>query len=133
MPRVPVSRIIDDMSEITATMADALRRTKPWVWFISVAVFVASVLLAILGVRFLAGPMRSMRLGVIGLVLALVYAGAAVHLFRFAHSIRDAMTAADVENPLRRQKSFWRFIGIVGAIAIPANLLLFIVGRVLPR
>jgi hypothetical protein len=131
---------------ITAGMLDALRKTRPWVRFLSILGIAASLFMIAVGVAVaVAGPLFAsdqipplmmIGLGVLYVLMAVLYFIPALYLFRYASAITGALTAPQrapsVEEALRLQKSFWKYMGvlviltfviygvaIVAAVAIP--------------
>lgn len=107
---------------ISEGVLDQLRRTRPWVRFLSVVGFVTAGLVAIagLGMSFLPDS-GAMPFPKIGLVLfyfafALFYIPPSLILHRYATSIRQLLAGQqlrDLEEALNQQRAFWRFVGIV--------------------
>ena len=135
----PVNSQLDNLSRakkessgalplISPAMMLYLKQTKPWVRFISVMLFLGTVLVFILGLVLIlgAGVLSTLSqsafggapVGVLGLIsaaMACVYFFPALHLCRYASGIRKAMTKdqpGGVEEALKHQRSFWRFMGI---------------------
>jgi hypothetical protein len=125
---------------ITQPMIDSLRRTKPWVRFLSILGFILTgfiVLLGIvlaLGVGFLSsiskapfGGISAVLIGCVYVALGLIYVFPAVYLFRYADGIQKALTrdlVSGVEHALRNQKSFWTFAGVFVLIVLILQVLL---------
>jgi hypothetical protein len=123
---------------ITPAMMACLRQTKPWVRFISIMVFIADVLVFVVGLLLIlgAGVFSSLSgtllggapLGLIGLsyaVIACLFWFPALYLSRYASGIKRACSGdqvGGVEEALKNQRSFWRFAGIL--------LLLFLIFQV---
>ncbi len=119
---------------ITSAMMEYLKQTKPWVRFISILMFIGTGFLLLAGLIFMLGAsVMSSRFGstfggvpaaVVGLVyvvLGALYIIPAVFLFRYAAGIQKALTVdlmSGVEEALRSQKSFWRFVGILMVIML---------------
>jgi len=125
---------------LTPGMLEALRKTKPWVRFLSILGFLTVALMAILAIGvFVAGMFAKqqvagfpsavlMLLPILYLLMAVLYIFPSLYLFRYASAIGEALNApmksASVENALRHQKSFWKFAGIMTLVM----LLLYIPG-----
>jgi len=135
---------------LTAGMIDSLRKTKPWVRFLSILGFVAAGFMIVAGVGVSifglvatgdsSGPFSGalmVGLGLVYVLFSLFYIIPSRYLSRYAKAINTAMVStsktAAVEEALRYQKSFWKFVGImmlvmlvlypiaiIAAIAIPS-------------
>lgn len=115
---------------VTAEAVELLRKTKPWVRFFSVLGIIGIVLMALGAMAMVLlnfGPFRSMPLaarigiGVLYIVLAIFYVPPVLFLHRYASRIRDLMdenSSRNLENALRAQKSFWKYIGLFTVITI---------------
>jgi amino acid transporter len=125
---------------LTPLAQQYLDQTRPWVRLMSVIVFVSAGLMVLVGISMLLvvalggframgngepGPLGSATgFGVMALVyvlLAFVYVAPGLYLSRYASAIRRLKvnsTAAGLEDTLKHQKSFWRFIGIMAVIGI---------------
>jgi hypothetical protein len=117
-----------------------LDQTRPWVRFMSVVTFVCAGLMVLVALVALAaslfGGLAASGVegrGVLGsvvasgvmafvyLVMACVYVLPALYLSRYAAAIKrlqTSSTASGLEDALKHQKSFWRFVGIVTVIGI---------------
>jgi ABC-type multidrug transport system permease subunit len=114
---------------ITESMIDYLNQTKPWVRFLSVLLFIA-IGLMILGslvgmVASLAassGRQAEMMIPLFLLYFALgfLYLPPAMFLWKYASAIQsislDKVTG--MEQALRYQKSFWKFMGILAIVIL---------------
>lgn len=136
---------------VTDTMLDALRRTKPWVTFLSILGFIFTGLLALLALMMFAtggmwtamshqpgapaffGPAFGIGMGVLYLVLGVfMYLLPCLILFRYSTAIGriasgDAQEA--MEEALSKQQSFWKYLGIL-AIVLLVLYVLFIIGGI---
>jgi len=119
---------------ITLRTSEALRRTKPWVMFISVLMWIA-VGFMLLGAVFIlfagfagslfgeSGVPEGLMMALMALiyvVMAILYIFPAILLWRYGSRIGRMLATASVselEGALEAQKSFWKFIGIF-AIAL---------------
>ncbi len=125
-----------------------LDQTRPWVQFMAVIVFISAGLMVLSGIVMLGislaagatagagasaspfGAVGGALLGMFYVALSLVYIVPGVYLARYAKAIKLLRTdggAERIENALKQQRSFWRFVGIVTAICI----ILVIVGLAL--
>lgn len=125
---------------LTPQARQYLDQTRPWVRFMSIMTFVCAGLMVLLGlVMLVVGMVGGLaggdhgglgRLGgaiggglvaLLYLSLACVYIAPGLYLSRYAGAIRllqTNCTAAVLEDALKHQKSFWRFIGILTIIGI---------------
>jgi hypothetical protein len=125
---------------ITQAMIDSLRRTKPWVRFLSILGFIATGFLILVGLalavgigllssigRTSLGGLPAILIGCFYVLLGLVYIFPALYLFRFADGIQKALSTdlvPGIEYALRNQKSFWTFAGVFMLIALVVQILL---------
>lgn len=107
--------------------ADMLRKTKPWVRFMSVIMFIASAFMALGGAFMMAaGAVGSPGIsgafvGIVYVVMAVLYIIPAVFLWRYADRIGSFLlqrTPVALTHALEAQKSFWKFVGILTLIVI---------------
>lgn len=142
-------------SSVPPGTIEALRQTRPWVLFLAVIGALFTGILLLLSLGMLAGGAfapstidqaddsgtqaslaKGMLLlgGVLYLFFAALYLYPVVKLFKYAGAIRALAlggAAADLENALRQQKSFWKFTGILvilGIVAYIASLAFVIAG-----
>lgn len=111
--------------EVSGEVVGILRSTKPWVRFLSVLGFLGLALLVLgcLAIMVLpVGPMGSMPLGprvgaaFVYLLVGLIQFPAVLFLHRYAGRIASLATSGapiDLEDALRAQKSFWKYVGIL--------------------
>jgi hypothetical protein len=133
------------MATLTQGAMDYLSQTQPWVRFISIVIFVSAGFMALGGCAMmamvLAGAMTGRGigrdLGVIGgfaagsfyLMLACLYIAPGVFLHRYAVAIKQlkaACTPDALEDALKHQRSFWRFVGILSAVGLVVSLLILL-------
>ncbi len=122
---------------VTDRMLDVLRQTKPWVTFLSILAFVGTGLLALValvmfsaggilknlphqpGVPPFFGPGVVAVFGVLYLVMAVfIYLLPCLILFRYGTAIGRIVTGdgqTAMEEALSKQKSFWKYIGILAS------------------
>jgi len=110
---------------VSEEVVGILRGTKPWVRFLSVLGFIGLVLLVLGCLAMMAlpvGPMGSMPIGPrlaassAYLLMGLVQFPAVLFLHRYASRIARLATSGDpvaLEDALRAQKSFWKYVGIL--------------------
>ena len=139
-------------ASLTPLAQQYLDQTRPWVRFMAILIFVSVGLMALVGISMLLvavlggframgdggpGPLGSAAgFGVMALVyvlLALVYVAPGLYLSRYATAIKRLnanSTAASLEDALKHQKSFWRFVGILSAIGIAVAVVVVVLGIV---
>lgn len=127
------------MGNVTLGTLEALQATKPWVRFMGVMGWIGVGLMVVLGlVVFFASVMTQDRgipaaVGLLYLVLAGLYVPPTLFLHRYASRIGDLLgsnDAGDLEEALRAQKSFWKYVGILMAVTL-AIYALVIVGMII--
>jgi hypothetical protein len=120
-----------------------LSQTKPWTRFMSIMAFIGSAFMiiagfavALLGPAFRAMPQDEPGLGVVAgiravagivyILLGILYIAPGVFLWKFS----DAITLLGMnrsqqalEDALKHQKSFWRFVGILTIIGLAIAIL----------
>jgi hypothetical protein len=121
---------------LTAEGLKFLKQTKPWVRFLAVMVFIVvaftvigaliMLLVGVAGNFFGAGsetfgilPGEGMIIGFVYLVIGILYITPGIFLFRYATAIKvleSACKSQALENALKYQRSFWRYIGILTVI-----------------
>lgn len=112
--------------EVSEEVVNLLRSTKPWVRFLSVLGFIGLALLVLGCIAILVipigGSMGSMsflpRLGasVAYFLMGLLQFPAVLFLSRYAGRIARLASSgdpSDLEDALRAQKSFWKYVGIL--------------------
>ncbi len=126
---------------ITRNMIDSLLRTRPWVLLIGIVMIIGCVFMVLAGIAMIAvggfagmsgeefGPLAGAGLGAAYLLLAVLYLFPALYLMRYASAIKRIGPAnpTAMEEALRQQASFWRFVGIL-TVTLLAVYVLLIVG-----
>ena len=123
---------------LTAEGLKFLNQTKPWVRFLAVMVFIV-VAFAVIGalIMLLVGvagnfvgsgnntfgilPGEGMIIGFVYLVIGVLYIAPGIFLFRYATAIKvleSVRKSQALENALKCQRSFWRYIGILTVICL---------------
>ncbi len=118
-----------------------LGQTRPWVRFISVLVFAGAGLMVLAGAGMIAlvavggsamgsragfGVISAVAVGFFYLMLACLYIAPGVFLHRYAAAIKTLQatcTAGALEDAFRHQRSFWRYVGILSAVALALTVL----------
>ncbi|MES2705843.1 MAG: DUF4339 domain-containing protein [Verrucomicrobiota bacterium] len=118
---------------VSAEAVQALRETRPWVLLIAVMGMIGTALMLLGGLGMLAFASmgtysgRGGNAGVpfilaaVYLVAAVIYLYPLIKLFKYARAISALSrtgASVDLENALRQQKSFWKFVGILFLIGI---------------
>jgi len=107
--------------------ADMLRKTKPWVRFMSVIMFIGSAFMALGGAIMMAAGAAGAPgavgafLGILYILMAILYVIPAVFLWRYADRIGSFLlqrTPGRLASALEAQKSFWKFVGILTLIVL---------------
>lgn len=125
-PYAPPAAASGHSSAVSEEVVSLLRSTKPWVRFLSVLGFLGLALLvmgciAILALPMGMGAMGSLPMGPrIAAALAYLLMGflqlpAVLYLNRYAGRIARLVASGDpmdLEDALRAQKSFWKYVGI---------------------
>jgi predicted membrane channel-forming protein YqfA (hemolysin III family) len=147
-PHAKVADVAQGGGIITVGMVEAMRRTRPWVLFIGVLLFLAAAFSVMGGLAAVAGMvlMANARdnlpgvvvaaMGIFYLVASVIYVFLGVHLLKYSSAIGRLVASGhgqDMEDALQSQHRFWRLcgalalvglvvalVGIVAAITIPA-------------
>jgi hypothetical protein len=124
--------------QITPMMLQHLQDTRPWVLFLSIVGFIAIGLMVVgsLYVMTALGRMIPGWMGVIYLGVAAIYVVPTLTLFRYASAISYIFQGGGthaLEEALRLQRSFWRFVGMLTAILLGLYGLMFAGAMVLGR
>ncbi|MBK1815348.1 hypothetical protein JIN84_06970 [Luteolibacter yonseiensis] len=130
---------------ITQGIIEQLARTKPWVRFISVMVFIGAGLMVLLalvtmliGIPANSNPMFGKGLGFgfggIYLLFAGVYIYPGIKLWKYASRIGDLVRSGsvmDLEGALNEQRSFWKFLGIAMLVILSLYVLIIVAAIVI--
>ena len=127
-------------SSITRGMIENLQKTRPWVLLMGIVGMLGTALVFLGGLAMMVigslpgvsdetgfGPLAGAALGGVYVLLAILYFIPSFFLLRYAGAIGEVGpqgNAAAFEDALRRQLSFWRFVGILTAVLIVLYLLL---------
>jgi hypothetical protein len=126
---------------LTPVAQEYLGQTRPWVRFISVLVFVGSGFMVIAGLAMLAlgmaggfagrdtsavfGAAWGALVGSVYLLMACLYIAPGVFLHRYAGAIGQLIAtgaSSDLEDAIKHQRSFWRFVGVLSVVAIIVSI-----------
>jgi hypothetical protein len=143
-----VSEAAASEGRVTPLMGQYAAQMRPWVRFMSVLTFLAAAFAMIVGAFFALaltlagvaaqeatgsrfGALGGAVIGVVYILLGVLYIPPGVFLHRTASAIKrmqagDATSA--LEDVLKNQKSFWRFVGILSVVGICITVLAFVVG-----
>ena len=129
--------------EISVGIIEHLRGTGPWVRFLSILLFVSTLLMVLGGIAIaLAGILgggeefggAAIAIGMGGsyLLFALVYLFLGIYLFKYASAIKRCVasaSSADVEDAISQQRSFWKLAGIMALIVV-VLMVVFMAGAI---
>lgn len=138
------------MASLTPLAQQYLDQTRPWVRFMSVMIFASAGLMALVGIAMLLvavlggfravgdggpGPLGSAAgfagMALVYVLLAFVYVAPGLYLSRYATAIKRLKanaTAGGLEDALKHQKSFWRFVGILSVIGLMVAAVVIVLG-----
>jgi hypothetical protein len=129
---------------LTPLAHEYLDQTRPWVRFMSILVFSGAALMVLAGfalvVMVMTGAMAArsssgltavggIALGFFYLALACLYIAPGIFLHRYAAAIRQlktTCTSSALEDVIRHQKSFWRYVGVLSAVGLVVSVLLVV-------
>jgi type II secretory pathway pseudopilin PulG len=135
-------------SPLTEVMLDALRKTRPWVRFLSVLGFllvglmiVAAVAMTGYGISRMSDNTQeawvAVAVGVFYLAFSIIYLFPVRYLSRYASAITDALQGPAqteaVERALLNQKSFWKFAGIMTIVTVLIYVPLILAAIAIPN
>lgn len=135
-------------SPLTEVMLDALRKTRPWVRFLSVIGFLLVGLMIVTAVAMAGFGVSRMSdntgeawvaigLGAFYLVFSIIYLFPVRFLSRYASAITDALAGPSqteaVERALLNQKSFWKFAGIMTIVTFLVYVPLILAAIAIPN
>lgn len=133
-PSAEVEDVVSGEGIFSSRIIASLRRTRPWVLVIAILGFLSSILILLTAVPLLLGSTQlygdlnagvgsgfMMGMGGFYLGIAVVTFFASWHLVKFAAAIKRALnslSAADLEDALERQASFWKLVGILSLLSV---------------
>lgn len=131
---------MDKPITVSESMLGALNATRPWVKFLAILGFVVMTFMVLAGlimfVGFSVAPATSKLPAFFGPVFGVVYVVMAVffylipclYLLRYANAITriQATGQAALEDALKQQKSFWKYVGIFTIVMLVTYVLLVI-------
>lgn len=116
--------------QVTPMMLQHLRDTRPWVLFLSIMGFISIGLLVVGSVYMMTTFGRMVPGWMLFLYIAIgaIYLVPTLTLFRYAGAISYVFNGGGthaMEEALRLQRSFWRFVGVLTAIVVAFYGLIF--------
>jgi hypothetical protein len=132
--------------QMTSSMIESLRATKPWtqllaiLGFISVGFLVLSSFRLIIGAFFMPDhgsglPFPLFFLALFYLLMGVIYFFPSYFLLKYATSIGRFLRGGgqlSMEQALAYQKSFWKFVGILGLVSIGFAILGIVAAIIIP-
>jgi len=127
----PLTPVPSDPSGL-AILSVPLRRTQPWVRFLSIMGFIAAGFMVLTGVGAGVVGAASGRVETIGLmivypIMAVAYVFPAMFLMRYADRIKTFVASGqeqDLMGALEAQRSFWKFAGIFTIVSIVVGIVI---------
>ncbi len=127
---------------VSEDMLEALQATRPWVKFLAILGFVVMAFMIIAGLFMFVGfsfvpvrpglpPFLGPILGIVYLVMAIFfYLIPCLYLLRYGNAITriPASGQTALEDALKQQKSFWKYMGIFAIIVIAVYVLVIVGG-----
>ena len=142
----------EQQAEVSAMIINQLVRTRGWVRLCSIIGFIGSAFMVLGGIFMLIGgaamstamaknPATSMYgtgmiagIGIFYLLFALLYIYPSLRLWQYASSITQLQNSEqiiDLETALNKQRSFWKFVGLMITIVLGLYLLIFVAAIVI--
>ena len=135
---------------VSAAVIDQLRRTRGWVLFFSVMLWIGAVFLILggitmMGMGLIAGASGAMgeeisaqfgaigglaAIGAIYLAMAFIYIYPALKLGKYAARIRDLASTPSERNlvaALNEQRAFWKYLGVMMIVMFAIYLVVIVV------
>jgi hypothetical protein len=124
-------------NSITPLMIESLRKTKPWVRFMSIIMFISVAFMFLGGLlMFVSSTALGMRgasfgplVGILYWIFGGLYLIPAIFSHRYASSIGDLLSGGGdtaMEMALESQKSVWKFFGITTLVVISIYALIIL-------
>lgn len=140
----------DDSSAVSAMVVNQLVRTRGWVRLCSVLGFIGSALMVLAGLAMLLGGAAASAtmatntassamygsgmmagMGAAYLVFSILYIYPSLKLWQYASGISKLETSQhtiDLETALDKQRSFWKFVGLMFTIILCLYALAIVIG-----
>jgi len=148
-PRPPISTPENSSSNLPTVpeaVIEPLRKTKPWVRFLSILGFIGVAFIVVMSVAVMfmsstipaeSSPFSFSFLAMIPhLIMSALYFFPALFLFRYASSINSLVNGGGLNNlqdALEHQKSFWRFVGMLALVGIVIGSIGIVAAIVIPQ
>jgi hypothetical protein len=130
---------MDKQIMVSDEMLGALKSTRPWVMFLAILGFICLALMALGSLMLiLVGNAMTHQsnmptffgpgLGMVELILVLVYIFPCLYMLRYGIAIGNIPSTGQeaMEQALKQQKSFWKFMGILMIILLVLYAVIFI-------
>ncbi|HEV7164170.1 MAG TPA: hypothetical protein VGO35_02125 [Gammaproteobacteria bacterium] len=117
-----------------------LNATRPWVKFLAILGFIGIAFMVLFGLLMIFGfsllptqpgaPAFGAVFGVFYFLFAAIYFMPCLFLYRYSRAIAaiPASGQGALEEALKSQKSFWKFMGIVALIIVSIEVLVIVIG-----
>lgn len=120
-----------NQSQVGQGVVNLLKQTKPWVRFLSVLGFVLCGFMVLAGVfsvfaGLTSGQGQMLAAGLLYVLMTILYFVPSMLLGQFATAIGklgQSGTEDDLQEAMERQKSFWKFVGIMTLVVMGLYLL----------
>lgn len=130
---------MDKQIMVSDVMLGSLKSTRPWVMFLAILGFVGLVFMVLGSLMFIvvgSAVTQQAKLpaffgpgfGILELLLALLYFFPCLYLLRYGIAIGNIPRSGQdaMEQALKQQKSFWKFMGILMIVLLSLYVLIFI-------
>jgi hypothetical protein len=132
--------------QVSSSMIESLRATKPWTLLLAILGFISVGFMVLCSFPLLIGscflpyqetevPFPLFFLALFYLLMGLVYFFPSYFLLKYANSIGRFLRGGgqlSMEQALAYQKSFWKFVGILGLISIGFGILGIVAAILIP-
>jgi hypothetical protein len=123
--------------KVTSSMIESLRATKPWAQLLAILGFIAAFFMVFSGLfsyigfsqvshRDMGGPFPFFLISLVNVLMGVLYLIPSYLLLKYATAIGRLLDGGgqhSMEQALSYQKSFWKFVGILGLISMVFALL----------
>ena len=123
-----------DQIVVSETALGYLNQTRPWVKFLAILGFIVLGIIVLCGLAMMSGsvmnaPGFGAAFGILYLVLALLYYMPCLFLYRYSKAISTIPSTgqAGLEEALKQQKSFWKFMGILTAVVLCIEVVVILI------
>ncbi len=133
------------VESVSAGVINQLKRTKPWVRFMGVLLWIGVIFMSLAAAAMLLGgatmgnvmaqanpgmPTGFMTgIAVLYIFLAVLYMFPAIKIWKYGTSIGKLVKSgsnADLEEALNQQRGFWKFVGIMAIIMIVVYIVVMV-------